>query len=142
MAAAFIWPQASHAASPQTPEQVVRAMFEAFNTHDVDALVALYSDDAVLNGPEYCQPKTGKAAVRDVYSALFQTIPDVHDTIKTLVVTDDTVALEFVATGHIEDFAIQLPIAAFLTVKDGLIVSDTAYFDTDAESNCPAAKAQ
>lgn len=135
-AALLFWPSSGYAAPPQSPEKTVIAMFDAFNRHDVDALVSLYAETAVLVSPDYCQPKHGKAAVREIYSGLFNAIPDVYDDLKTLIVSGDTVAVEFIATGQMGDFSIHQPIAAFIQVQNGLIIRDTGYFDTGTENQC------
>jgi len=135
-AAFMICSSSAYATPPQSPKNIVIAMFDAFNRHDVDALVSLYAETAVLVSPDYCQPKHGKAAVREIYSGLFAAIPDVHDNLQTLIVSGDTVAVEFIATGQMGDFAIHQPIAAFIQVQNGLIIRDTGYFDTGTENQC------
>jgi len=135
-AALVLWPSSSYAAPPHSPEKTVLAMFDAFNRHDVDTLVSLYAENAVLVSPDYCQPKHGRAAVREIYSGLFHAIPNVYDDLQTLIVSGDTVAVEFVATGRMGDIPIHQPIAAFIQVQNGLIVRDTGYFDTGTENNC------
>jgi ketosteroid isomerase-like protein len=44
-----------------TPLQIARAWLDAFNRHDVDALVALYADDATHTSPKIraLHPDTG-----------------------------------------------------------------------------------
>jgi ketosteroid isomerase-like protein len=61
---------------------VLRRMLDAFNAHDLDAIMALFADDCVFEsprGPDPCGRRfEGKAAVREGLGARFTTIPDVH----------------------------------------------------------------
>ena len=52
-------------------EQAIRAInpawFKAYNAHDVDGVVSLYADDAVVSSPG-AAPRRGKAAIREGYT--------------------------------------------------------------------------
>ena len=52
-------------------EQAIRAVnpawFKAYNAHDVEGVVSLYADDAVVNSPG-AAPRRGKAAIREGYT--------------------------------------------------------------------------
>lgn len=67
-----------HAATVEMLEQVLAA----FNRHDLDAIMAFFADDAVLETPRGSDPWgtrfAGKAAVREGLAARFAGIPDVH----------------------------------------------------------------
>jgi hypothetical protein len=56
------------------PTAVFLAQVDAFNAADLEAFLATYADDAVVNGvgPE---PLVGKAALRELYAARFQQRP-------------------------------------------------------------------
>jgi steroid delta-isomerase-like uncharacterized protein len=60
----------------------LRAVLEAFNRHDVDAIVAFFTDDAVFESPRgpghWGRRYAGKAQVREGIAARFAGIPDVH----------------------------------------------------------------
>jgi ketosteroid isomerase-like protein len=51
-----------------TPGELHQAVESAFNDHDVDALVALYEDDAWLFG--VAGPVQGTAAIRDAWTEM------------------------------------------------------------------------
>ena len=61
-----------------TLEQIL----EAFNRHDLDAIMTIFSEDCTFDmprGPEaWGQRYTGKAAVREALAGRFKGIPDVH----------------------------------------------------------------
>jgi len=60
----------------------LKALVAAFNAHDLDAIMALFADDAVLEMPRGPDPWgrrfVGHAAVRDGLKARFEGLPDVH----------------------------------------------------------------
>jgi len=55
---------------------------DAFNAHDLDRIMACFSDDCVLEMPRGAQPWgtrfEGKQNVRDALATRFQGLPDVH----------------------------------------------------------------
>ena len=58
---------------------IVEQLFEAFNRHDLDAVVALYADNAKLVTPSFVEPRYGLEVVREEYKGHFDNIPGVHD---------------------------------------------------------------
>jgi ketosteroid isomerase-like protein len=60
----------------------LEALCEAFNAHDLDRIMALFSDDCVLEMPRGNDPWgsrfKGRRAVRDALAARFDGLPDVH----------------------------------------------------------------
>lgn len=67
--------------SPVT-EQLLKAFLEAFNRHDLDAIMAHFADDCVFYMPRGSGPRgdchVGKEAVRSGLAKRFEGIPDVH----------------------------------------------------------------
>jgi steroid delta-isomerase-like uncharacterized protein len=61
---------------------VLEQMTAAFNRHDLDAIMALFTDDCVFESPRGAQPWgtrfVGRAQVREGLAARFSGIPDVH----------------------------------------------------------------
>src|SRR5215217_1186482 len=57
-------------------------ILDAFNRHDLDAIMAFFADDAVVEMPRGPDPwgsrAEGKAAVREALAGRFAGIPDVH----------------------------------------------------------------
>lgn len=62
--------------------ETLREVLEAFNRHDLDAIMEYFSDDCSFDfprGPEaYGQRFIGKAQVREALAGRFKGIPDVH----------------------------------------------------------------
>jgi ketosteroid isomerase-like protein len=70
--------------SQQHPVSVetLQAILDAFNAHDLDAIMAFFADDCSFDmprGPEpWGQRFTGRAAVREALATRFSGLPDVH----------------------------------------------------------------
>jgi len=117
-------------------KQIVGRMFEAFNRHDAIALAALYSEDAVVITPESCEPTIGRESIAQSYQTLFDQVPGVQDTVQDMIAENGQVAVGFVASGQIDGAAFELPIAAILTIENGLIIRDIGYFNSDQDISC------
>jgi ketosteroid isomerase-like protein len=65
-----------------TDEAALRELLEAFNRHDLDAIMGFFTDDCVLETPRGPDPwgtrYSGTADVREGLAARFTGIPDVH----------------------------------------------------------------
>ncbi len=61
---------------------VLEQMTAAFNHHDLDAIMALFTDECVFESPRGAEPWgtrfVGRAQVREGLAARFRGIPDVH----------------------------------------------------------------
>jgi ketosteroid isomerase-like protein len=61
---------------------VLERMLDAFNAHDLDAIMSLFAEDCVFESPRgpdaWGRRFEGQAAVREGLGARFTTIPDVH----------------------------------------------------------------
>lgn len=60
----------------------LEAVLDAFNAHDVDAILAFFTDDCVLDMPRGPAPGglrlVGKEQVRKGFQSRFDGIPDIH----------------------------------------------------------------
>lgn len=60
----------------------LKAILNAFNAHDLDAIMTFFADDCVLDLPRDPEPwgehYIGKAAVREGIATRFKGLPDVH----------------------------------------------------------------
>ena len=74
----------------QSPAAVIQRQLDAYNAKDIDALLALYADDAEL----YEHPTTllakGSAALRERFAVRFRE-PNLSATLLNRIVTGDTV---------------------------------------------------
>jgi steroid delta-isomerase-like uncharacterized protein len=76
--------------------------FAAWNAHDVEASLALYSDDIVWQDVSSPQAFQGKEAVRQYIQGWFSAFPDMKLTVKNRVISEDQLAgeLEFTGTNN------------------------------------------
>lgn len=62
--------------------ETLQAFADAFNRHDVDALMSFMTDDCVFEasaGPEACGTRySGRGAVRASFAEVWSTFPDAH----------------------------------------------------------------
>jgi steroid delta-isomerase-like uncharacterized protein len=86
-------------------EDVLRAFLAAFNRHDLDDIMAFFSDDCTFDmprGPEpFGQRFVGRRAVREGLGNRFKGIPDVHygDDRHFISASRDRGASEWLLTG-------------------------------------------
>jgi ketosteroid isomerase-like protein len=71
-----------HVTSDERQVAILRDVLDAFNRHDLDAIMSYFADDAVFETPRGSDPWgrrfVGKAEVRQGLGARFEGIPDVH----------------------------------------------------------------
>ena len=89
----------AQAVTVATMEEVL----DAFNRHDLDAIMAFFTEDAVLEMPRGPEPwgsrSVGKAAVREGLAMRFAGIPDVHYSEDRHFVCGDRGVSEWLLTG-------------------------------------------
>lgn len=110
-------------------ESLVREHFEAINERDMERVADLHAYDVVVRSPVGdCQ---GFDEVRASWKAQLDAIPDLEDTIDTLVVGEDAVAVRYTTTGTLEEplfgieatgSRIELTSMAIVRSEDGQIV--------------------
>src|SRR5258708_22068174 len=86
---------------------VLRAIATAFDTHDLDAIMTHFADDAVFESPRGSEPWgtrfAGKAAVREAFAGRFAGIPDVRYQLDRHFVDGDRGASEWTLSGTTSD---------------------------------------
>jgi ketosteroid isomerase-like protein len=104
---------------------------EAFNEHDLEALLALYHDNAEHFSPKLLarHPETlglirGKDALRAWWQDAFQRLPTLHYELWKLTADDEQVFMEYFrhAEGEVE-----LRVGEVLEVRDGRIAASRVY---------------
>jgi len=83
--------------------KVLEQVLDGFNRHDVDTIMAFFSDDAVFESPRGPKPWgmrfEGRDAVAAGFAARFEGIPDVHYGQDTHFVCGDSGVSEWTLTG-------------------------------------------
>ena len=63
-------------------ESTLKQLLDAFNRHDLDAIMEYFSDECSFDFPKGPEPRgqhfSGKEAVREALAGRFKGIPDVH----------------------------------------------------------------
>jgi steroid delta-isomerase-like uncharacterized protein len=114
-----------------TALSIARAWLDAFNAHDVDALVALYADDATHTSPKIraLHPHTdgklvGKAALAAWWRAANARLPGLRYEAVTIVADDARAIIEYLR--HAPNEA-PMPVAEAFDVRAGKIVASRVY---------------
>lgn len=118
-------------------KSVIQAKFAAVNRHSLEAIVALYAEDAELTAPDFCAPRHGRDDVRRTYQALFSAYPDISVEVREYLQEGNRVAVRFVVRSSLPDRSFEVPIMNFFTVRNGQIVSDEGSFDTRGRKCSP-----
>jgi steroid delta-isomerase-like uncharacterized protein len=79
--------------------EISRRWAEAVNTHDVEALVALYAPNAITRDPAYAGPLEGVDAIRKDFVDFFRAFPDVNVEARVAVEADGDFAVEATFSG-------------------------------------------
>jgi len=116
-----------------TDVATLQAIADAFNRHDLDAIMEFFADDAVFESPRGPDPHgsrfEGKAAVREGMAARFIGIPDVHYGDDAHFVSGDRGASEWTLTGTtIDGIRLEVRGCDLWTFRDGKIVKKDSYW--------------
>ena len=80
-------------------EKVIAAYGEAWNRHDIEAILALHTEDSVFENHTSGGKAAGKAAIREILTAVFATFPDIRFDARRVYVRDGVVTQEWTASG-------------------------------------------
>jgi ketosteroid isomerase-like protein len=111
----------------------LRKIADAFNRHDLDTIMAFFTDDAVFESPRgpdaWGRRFEGKAGVREGLAARFSGIPDVHYGDDDHFVAGDRGASEWTLTGTTTD-GVRLEVRGcdLWTFRDGLVSKKDSFW--------------
>lgn len=113
--------------------ETLKAVLDAFNRHDLDAIMAHFAEDAVFESPRgsdsWGTRFEGRAAVREGLARRFAGIPDVHYGDDRHFVAGDRGASEWTLTGTTTDGErIEVRGCDLWEFRDGLIVRKDSYW--------------
>lgn len=80
-------------------EKVIAAYGEAWNSHDVEAILAMHTDDSVFENHTSGGKGVGKDAIREILKGVFAAFPDIRFIARRTYVRDGLVTQEWTATG-------------------------------------------
>lgn len=111
--------------------RIAQCWFAAFNAHDLDALLALYADDATHYSPKLKarRPETGgrvqgKEALRSWWRDAFERMPSLRYEVLKLTADDDQVFMEYIRHVAGEE---DLRVGEVLEVREGRIGASRVY---------------
>ncbi len=117
--------------TPETLQSIAFRWFDAFNSHQLEQLLALYHDDAQHFSPKLKirQPETngyvsGKQALRAWWQDAFERLPSLYYKVTSLTANSDRVFMEYIRTVDNEE---DMLIAEVLVVKDNKIIASRVY---------------
>lgn len=113
-------------------KRLIESYFELFNAHKWKEMAELYSDSAAMKDPSigkelvFLTPKD----IEKKYSELNQFIPNVKDSIVSIIAVDDKVVVEFISKGKtLEGETFELPICTLFQIQNSKITQDFTYYD-------------
>lgn len=114
-----------------TNKQIAIHWFKAFNEHDLESLLLMYSDNAQHYSPKLKirQPETnglivGKDQLRNWWQDAFTRLPSLRYEVVKLTADEEQVFMEYIR--HV-DGEEDLKVGEVLEVKNGLIVFSRVY---------------
>ncbi|ESU29649.1 hypothetical protein FLJC2902T_01210 [Flavobacterium limnosediminis JC2902] len=117
--------------SPETLQSIAFRWFEAFNTKQLEKLLALYDDEAQHFSPKLKirQPETkglvvGKEAMRAWWQDAFDRLPSLHYKVTSLTANTDRIFMEYIRQVDGEEDVL---VAEVLEVREGKIIASRVY---------------
>jgi len=120
------------AAVTEITEASLQAFADAWNRHDIDALMSFMTDDCVFDasaGPHVCGTRyQGREAVRAGYAEVWATFPDAHWADARHFVSGDRGVSEWIFTGTRADGTrAEVHGCDLFTFRDGKIAVKNSY---------------
>jgi len=101
----------------------------AWAAHNPDAIAAMHTDDSVFELHDVGAPATGRAAVRDLISALLTVVPYLRFELKRAHFGAEHFVTEYVMTGTAEGKRFGIAGADVFTMREGLVGRKDTYLD-------------
>ncbi|HLU55295.1 MAG TPA: nuclear transport factor 2 family protein [Pseudonocardia sp.] len=113
--------------------ETLEAIADAFNAHDLGAIMEFFAEDCALDMPRGPDPWgrrcTGKAAVRDALASRFAGLPDVHYGDARHWVSGEFGVSEWLLTGTAPDGrAVRVRGCDHYEFRDGRVVRKDSYW--------------
>jgi ketosteroid isomerase-like protein len=108
-------------------QEVARRYADAWNSHDVGAIMAMHSDDTLYHLHGEAAVHRGRKAVTDKFAMQLKQVPDIHFDLKSLYGSGDHFVFEAVITYSRNGEKARFDGIDLITIRDGLIVSKNSY---------------
>ena len=118
--------------SGEVTTEVLQAFAEAWNRHDVDAIMSFMTEDCVFDasaGPDICGTRyAGRDAVRRGFAEVWATFPDAHWGSARHFVQGDRGVSEWIFTGTRADGSrVEVHGCDLFTFRNGMIALKNSY---------------
>jgi steroid delta-isomerase-like uncharacterized protein len=80
-------------------DNVLKQLIEAENSHDIEKMLALMTDDVIVEDVPFGMVRKGKDGVKQGFAALYNAIPDFKVEPKSWVTNDKSFAVESIFSG-------------------------------------------
>ena len=112
--------------------QLLDRFADAWNRHDLDALMSMMTDDCVFEASAGSQVNgqrhEGRAAVRAAFAAVFEAFPDAHWASARHVISGNRGVSEWTFTGTLRDGTrVEVNGCDLFTFRDGKIAVKNSY---------------
>jgi ketosteroid isomerase-like protein len=113
--------------------EMMRQIAQGFDTHDLEAIMSHFADDAVFDAPRgpdaWGRRVTGRAAIRDAFADRFGSIPDVRYLDDTHFAAGNRGASQWTLSGTTTD-GVRLEIRGcdLWTFANGRVVTKDSYW--------------
>ena len=119
-------------AGREVTTEVLQAFADAWNRHDVDALMSFMTDDCVFEasaGPDPCGTRyAGREAVRAAFAEVWTTFPDAHWGDARHLVHEDRGVSEWTFTGtRVDGARVEVDGCDLFTFRAGKIALKNSY---------------
>lgn len=116
---------------------LVNRWIEAFNAHDVSAIVSLYADNAELYDSGMKHPRYGRTEIEHWFTTRFQTMPSITYTPASQLFTETQAAVTWTASGRSPRLLgqawlsrpFQVDGVSIFILQDGRIQRQRGYYD-------------
>lgn len=117
--------------------EIVNRWIEAFNAHNVSALVSLYTDDAELFDTGMKRVRHGRGEIEAWFTTRFRTMPTIAYAPASRLFAEKQAAVTWTATGRTPRLLglpffsrpFQVDGVSVFTFRDGLIQQQHGYYD-------------
>jgi len=115
-----------------TAEELAGKYHAAWTALDVEAIVALHSDDSVFHLHGVSEAATGRISIKQTITALLRIVPDLHFEAKRAYLGPNHIVLEYDMSGTVGESRFVCDGADVIAVADGLVVRKDTYLDLAA----------
>jgi steroid delta-isomerase-like uncharacterized protein len=128
----------SSSTSPEEIRRIVDELYAAWSLHQPERIDAIFTDDGVYEEVAGDRIHRGKEEIKQLLRSAYAWAPDFRVTMKSLIVSDDCAATEWISegiqTGPIGDLpasgnSFRLRGTSILVFRDGKIAKVTDYYD-------------